>query len=53
MWNNQYKLITSEDSILLTDITGNNIRGVGFESDMDLTNYKIYKFIGSFEEKSK
>ena len=53
MWNNQYKLITSEDSILLTDITGNNIRGVGFESDMDLTNYKIYKFIGSFEENSK
>jgi len=53
MWNNQYKLITSEDSILLTDETGNNIRGVGFQSDMDLTNYKIYKFIGSFEENSK
>ncbi len=53
IWNNQYKLITSEDSILLTDQLGNDIRGVGFQSDMDLTNYKIFKFIGSFKEKSK
>lgn len=53
LWNNQYKLITSEDSILLTDEAENNIRGVGFESDMDLTNYKIFKFIGSFEEENK
>jgi LPS export ABC transporter protein LptC len=50
LWNNQYKLITSEDSILLTDESGNDIRGVGFQSDMDLTNYKIFKFIGSFKE---
>ena len=53
IWNNQYKLITSEDSILLTDESGNNIRGVGFQSDMDLTNYKIFKFIGSFKEENK
>ncbi len=50
LWNNQYKLITSKDSILLTDQSNNKIRGVGFESDMDLTNYKIFKFIGSFKE---
>ena len=50
LWNNQYKLITSEDSILLTDKSNNKIRGVGFESDIDLTNYKIFKFIGSFKE---
>jgi len=50
LWNNQYKLITSEDSILLTDKFNNKIRGIGFESDMDLTNYKIFKFIGSFKE---
>ncbi len=50
LWNNQYKLITSEDSILLTDKSNNEIRGIGFESDMDLTNYKIFKFIGSFKE---
>ena len=52
-WNNQYKLISSEDSILLTDKSGNNINGVGFESDMDLTNYKIFKFIGNFKEENK
>ena len=50
LWNNQYKLITSEDSILLTDKLDNKIRGVGFESDMDLTNYKIFQFIGSYKE---
>ncbi len=50
LWNNQYKLITSEDSILLTDKSNNEIRGIGFESDIDLTNYKIFKFIGSFKE---
>ena len=50
LWNNQYKLITSKDSILLTDQSNNKIRGVGFESDIDLTNYKIFKFIGSFKE---
>ena len=50
LWDNQYKLITSEDSVLLTDKLNNTITGVGFESDMDLTNYKIFKFIGNFEE---
>ena len=50
LWDNQYKLITSEDSVLLTDKSKNTIKGIGFESDMDLTNYKIFKFIGNFEE---
>ncbi len=50
LWDNQYKLITSEDSVLLTDKSNNIVKGIGFESDMDLTNYKIFKFIGSFKE---
>ena len=50
LWDNQYKLITSEDSVLLTDKSKNTIKGIGFESDMDLTNYKIFKFIGNFKE---
>ena len=49
LWDNQYKLITSEDSVLFTDINMNTIKGIGFKSDMDLTNYKIFKFIGSFK----
>ena len=50
MWDNQYKLITSQDSVTFTDKSNTMIKGVGFESDMDLTNYKIFKFIGSFED---
>ena len=49
-WDNQYKLITSKDSVLFTDRSNTTVRGVGFKSDMNLTNYKIFDFIGSFEE---
>ena len=49
-WDKQYKLITSKDSVTLTDKSNTTVMGVGFESDMDLTNYKIFKFIGSFED---
>ena len=49
-WNNQYKLITSKDSVTFTDRSNTTVMGVGFESDMDLTNYKIFKFIGNFED---
>jgi LPS export ABC transporter protein LptC len=50
MWDNQYKLITSQVSVTFTDKSNTTVKGVGFESDMDLTNYKIFKFIGSFED---
>ena len=43
LWDNQYKLITSEDSVLLTDKSKNTIKGIGFESDMDLSQWKIKK----------
>jgi len=49
-WDNQYKLITSKDSVTFTDKSNTTVMGVGFESDMDLTNYKIFQFIGSFED---
>lgn len=49
-WDNQYKLITSKDSVTFVDKSNTTVMGVGFESDMDLTNYKIFKFIGSFED---
>ena len=46
MWDNQYKLIESKDSVMFTTIQGDTMYGVGFESDMDLTKWKIYKPIG-------
>ena len=42
-WDNQYKLITSKDSVTFTDRSNTTVMGVGFESDMDLTKWKIKK----------
>jgi lipopolysaccharide assembly outer membrane protein LptD (OstA) len=43
LWDNQYKIIESKDSVMFTTIEGDTMYGVGFESDMDLTKWKIYK----------
>ena len=42
LWDNHYKLITSNDSVLFTSPTV-TMYGVGFDSDMDLTNWKVKK----------
>ena len=46
LWDNQYKIIESKDSVMFTTTQGDTIYGVGFESDMDLTKWKIYKPTG-------
>ena len=46
LWDNQYKIIESKDSVMFTTIEGDTMYGVGFESDMDLTKWKIYKPTG-------
>ena len=46
LWDNQYKIIESKDSVMFTTTQGDTMYGVGFESDMDLTKWKIYKPIG-------
>jgi len=46
LWDNQYKIIESKDSVMFTTTEGDTIYGIGFESDMDLTNWKIYKPTG-------
>ena len=46
IWDNQYKIIESKDSVMFTTTQGDTMYGVGFESDMDLTKWKIYKPTG-------
>jgi lipopolysaccharide assembly outer membrane protein LptD (OstA) len=46
LWDNQYKIIESKDSVMFTTIKGDTMYGVGFVSDMDLTKWKIYKPTG-------
>ena len=43
LWDNHYKLITSNDSVMFTSSNKDTMYGVGFESDMDLTKWKIKK----------
>jgi lipopolysaccharide assembly outer membrane protein LptD (OstA) len=43
LWDNHYKLITSNDSVMFTSADNDTMYGVGFESDMDLTKWKIKK----------
>ena len=43
LWDNHYELITSRDSVTFTTSSGDTMHGIGFESDMDLTKWKIKK----------
>jgi len=45
-WNNSYKMIISEDSVIFTTIEGDTLHGVGFESDSDLEEWRIFKPFG-------
>ena len=53
LWNNQYKLVTSEDSVMFTTPNEDTLYGIGFESDIDLTHSKVYKPFGIVKEKNK
>ena len=50
-WNNQYKLVTSDDSVMFTNSHQDTMYGVGFESDIDLTHSKIFKPYGIVKER--
>lgn len=43
LWDNRYELITSTDSVMFTTHNQDTMYGVGFESDMDLTDWRIKK----------
>ena len=46
LWDNQYQLIVADDSVMFTTYEGDTLYGVGFESDSDLEEWRIYKPIG-------
>ena len=45
-WNNSYKMIVAKDSVMFTTSEGDTLYGVGFESDSDLEEWKIFRPIG-------
>ena len=46
IWDNSYKMIVAEDSVMFTTSEGDTLYGVGFESDSDLEEWRIFKPIG-------
>jgi len=43
IWDNKYRMIISNDSVLFTTSSQDSMKGVGFESDIDLSQWKIFK----------
>ena len=46
IWDNSYRMIIAEDSVMFTTSAGDTLYGVGFESDSDLEEWRIYKPVG-------
>ena len=46
IWDNSYKMILAEDSIMFTTTEGDTLYGVGFESDSDLEEWRIFRPFG-------
>ncbi len=42
-WSEQYDMINTEDSIMFTTPSNDTLYGIGFESDVDLTHWRIYR----------
>ena len=50
LWDNRYEMIVAEDSVMFTHPAGDTLYGIGFESDIDLERFKIFKPFGIFRE---
>ena len=46
VWDDSYKMIVAEDSVMFTTSKGDTLYGVGFESDADLEEFRIFKPFG-------
>jgi LPS export ABC transporter protein LptC len=46
LWDNRYRMIIADDSVMFTTSDGDTLYGVGFESDMDLDHWRISKPFG-------
>ena len=42
-WNDEYEMVTTRDTVMFTTLDNDTLHGVGFESDVDLTHWKIYR----------
>ncbi|UCH10263.1 MAG: LPS export ABC transporter periplasmic protein LptC [Fidelibacterota bacterium] len=42
-WDDTYDMVTTEDTVQFTTLDNDTLYGVGFESDVDLTHWKIYQ----------
>ena len=45
-WDNNYKMIVAKDSVMFTNTKGDTLYGIGFESDSDLEEWKIFNIFG-------
>jgi len=50
VWDNSYKMIVAEDSVMFTTSEGDTLYGVGFESDSDLEEWRIFRPFGIARE---
>ena len=50
IWDNSYKMILAEDSVMFTTSDGDTLQGVGFESDADLEEWRIFRPFGVARE---
>ena len=50
IWNNSYKMIIAEDSVMFTTLEGDTLYGIGFESDADLEEWRIFRPFGIARE---
>ena len=50
LWDNRYEMIVAEDSVMFTHPAGDTLYGIGFESDIDLERFKIFKPFGIIRE---
>ena len=51
IWDNSYELIVAEDSVMFTHPEGDTLYGIGFESDIDLERFKIFRPFGIIRER--
>ncbi|MCK4578326.1 MAG: LPS export ABC transporter periplasmic protein LptC [Candidatus Marinimicrobia bacterium] len=42
-WNNQYEMLSTEDTVRFTSLDQDTLFGIGFESDVDLSHGRIYR----------
>ena len=42
-WRNEYDMISTDDSVMFASPHFDTLYGIGFESDVDLTHWKIYR----------